>query len=137
MPKYKSHGERELKVLDLSDDFCRDTFKILKDEKIFPKSSRWLGVYEIANLLNDMHTKLLKANNIKVTNAVEWDIRHSLQSEAYADIITIGEKFTFMSAVFEMKIDKLNKWLESKGKLQGYISAWKLSDEKRYKEKIG
>lgn len=119
--------------LKSADDFCFYSIRILKDEDICPKSARWLGADEIIRIIQRIHTQLHRANNIKVTNAEERNRRHALQTDAYALMATLGEKYVFCSRIYGIKTDKLTKWLTNKGEVQAWISSWMKSDEERYK----
>lgn len=132
MPKYKPHEPSEDKFLKGFDDFCIYTIKMLKDEEVCPKSARWLGANEIIDIVQKMHTSVHRANNIKVTYPKEKELRHSLQVNAYSLMTTLGEKFTFCSKVYDIKVNKLSNWLTTKGEIQSWLSSWIRSDEKRY-----
>ena len=134
MPKYKRHEESHEKFLKNADDFCVYTIRMLKDENICPKSARWLGADGIVKITQDLHTNLHRANNIKVTNVPERELRHAAQTNAYSLIATLGEKFRFCSLIYKIDVNKLDKWLIQKGKIQSWISAWIKADEERYKD---
>ena len=134
MPKYKQKIESHEKFLRDADEFCIYTLKMLKDEKICPKSARWLGADEIKHLVQRIHTYLHWANNIKVTNAEEKNQRHLAQTNAYALMRTLGEKFEFCSKIYNIDKNALTRWLNEKGNVQAWISRWMKSDEKNYKD---
>lgn len=135
MQQYHEHHEsEEFKLLRQADGFCLDTFRLIKNTDIFPKNARWLGLYEVTKILNDFHTKVYKANNIAVTSTATKEIRLALIEEAYADIKTLGEKMNFLLRVFEFDVNKLDKWLANKGRMQAIVSAWKNSEISRYKD---
>lgn len=69
--KYQKHEPSHEKFLKNADDFCVYTIRLLKDEKICPKSARWLGAEEIVKITQRFHTEVHRANSIKVTNAEE------------------------------------------------------------------
>lgn len=134
MPKYQEHGERELKVLDLSREFVLTTLRLLKSENIIPKSYRWMGLNKISEMVIDIDINLNKANNIKVTNKLEYESRHHFQTLAYASLTTTGEMLDTYFRIFDMKVKTLNNWLNKKAELQRYITAWRKSDEARYQD---
>ena len=132
MPKYKEYKSSDEKYLKDFDDFCVYTIKILKDPEICPKSARWLGASEIVDITQKLHTSVHHANNVKVTYPKEKELRHTLQTNAWALIQTLGEKFTFCSDIYNISVDKLDKWLGRKGEIQTWLSRWIKSEEKRY-----
>lgn len=130
--KYQAHEDSHEKFLKNADDFCVHTICLLKDERVCPKSARWLGTEEIIRIVQKFHTNLHCANNIKVTNENEKKARHSAQTNAYALIQTLGEKMAFNARVYEIKVNTLSNWLQRKGEVQSWLSKWIKSDEKRY-----
>ena len=134
MQKYKQKANSHEKYLKDVDDFCANTIRMMKRESICPKSARWLGAQEIVNITQKIHTEIHRANNIKVTNRQEKELRHALQINAYSLIQTLGEKFRFNSLIYDIDVDAMTKWLDNKAKTQSWISAWINSDEKRYKD---
>ena len=56
--KYQAHEESHEKFLKNADDFCVYTICLLKDEKVCPKSARWLGAEEIIRIVQRFHTNL-------------------------------------------------------------------------------
>lgn len=133
MPKYQPHDDSHEKFLKNADDFCVYTIKTLKDESLCPKSARWLGADEIVKIVQRLHTELHRANNVKVTNVEERNLRHSAQTDAYSLIATLGEKYKFCSLIYNINVNKLTNWLTEKGKVQSWIAKWMKADEERYK----
>ena len=133
MQKYRPHNKSHEKFLLEADDFIVYTVKMLKNEKVCPKSARWLGADEIVRICQLIHTYLHWSNAIKVTNAKEKEDRHAGQTHAYALMETLGHKFRFCARLYNIDADSLDKWLITKGKIQSWISSWMRSDEERYK----
>lgn len=125
MPKYRKHEKSHNSYLKDADDFCADTINRYKKHNV-----------EIASIAQRLHTELHRANNIKVTNIDEKNMRHAAQTDAYSLIETLGEKIAFCSKLDDNKIDvdKLNKWLTRKGDIQSWISSWITSEQHRYKD---
>ena len=130
--KYQKHESSHEKFLENADDFCVYTIRLLKDEKICPKSARWLWAEEIVKITQRFHTEVHRANSIKVTNAEEKKMRHAAHGSAYSLIATLGEKMTFNARIYEMKVNILSGWLTRKGEVQSWLSGWIRSDENRY-----
>ena len=133
MAQYRKHEDSHEKFLKDADDFCVFTIRMLKSEAICPKSARWLGADEIIRITHRIHTQLHRANNMKVTTREEKNCRHAAQADAYALLVTLGEKFTFCAKLYNVEVDKLSSWLTRKGKVQAWLSSWIRSDENRYK----
>ena len=130
--KYVKHEASDESFLRKADAFCVYTIKILKDEDVCPKSARWLGADELIKIVQRIHTELHRANNIKVTTSEEYKLRRAAQTNAYALVSTLSEKMSFNAQLYNIKTDKLTKWLTHKGKVQAWISSWIRSDDKRY-----
>lgn len=132
MQKYREKKISPEKYLKNADDFCVRTIRMMKNEKICPKSARWLGAQELVNVVQKFHTDLHRANNIKVTNRQEKELRHALLMNAYSLIRTMGEKFVFNAMIYGIDEDALVKWLDNKAEIQAWISTKIRAEEKRY-----
>lgn len=132
--KYNEHVKSHEKYLKNVDDFLRDTIKLLKSEKICPKSARWLGAKEIVYIAQRIHTETHYANNIRVENAKEKQDRKAAQERAVALMKTLGEKFEFCSGIWDIDTDRLEAWLDKKGEIQSWISGWQRKEESRFED---
>ena len=133
--KYKPHDISHEKYLKNVDDFLEiDTIKVLTSEKICPKSARWLGADEIIRIAQRIHTEVHFANEIEVKNIREKIDRHAAQTRAIALMKTLGEKFEFCSAIWDMDVNKLEGWLKKKGQIQSWITSWQRNEERRYQD---
>ena len=132
--KYKPHEISHEKYLKNVDDFLKNTIKLLKNEKVCPKSSRWLGADEIKTIAQRIHTEVHYANSIEVKTAREKMDRSAAQTRAIALMKTLGEKFEFDSGLWDMDVNKLEGWLIEKGKIQAWITSWRKNEERRYKD---
>ena len=138
-PHFGRHNKktpRAMKLLDDAWDFCKETTRLLKNEKIISKNSRWLGAYDIQNLNQEFLSSIFTANNIKVVYYTEFLERRRYQQRARSILITIVQKFDFLMDIHNYDYDKLDKWIDKAEHLVTMIDAWMKSDVTRYKDAI-
>ena len=66
--------EGQLKVITLGDELTVYTLRMLCNENIFPKKSRWLLAGKIADLMNEFHQNLHVGNDIFVATDIRVGI---------------------------------------------------------------
>ena len=76
--------EGQLKVITLGDELTVYTLRMLCNENIFPKKSRWLLAGKIADLMNEFHQNLHVGNDIFVATEEDAHERHLRQTRAYS-----------------------------------------------------
>lgn len=134
MPKRKPG---KLKVETLCVEVCRNTRKLLTDEQIFPKRSRWLGAKDIAETANKMLMCVLEANDVRVKTAEDARERHRLQTLALAYFGAVEKRMTFEAFYWEKNPNLFSLWAQNMNDLGEHIAKWKSKDESRYAELLG
>ena len=121
-----------MKLLDEARDYYVYTMRLLKQ---IPKSDRWLGAYDIRNLMGQFSYDIKMANNTEVTNREEYEKRHAYQTDALAVMKTVPQMMDeMMDVIHGMNYDGLDNWITAAEAIKGRLKAWQKSDEERYKE---
>ena len=104
----------------------------LCSEQVFPKRSRWLFSGKIADLMNDYHTAIHKANEIKVVTQQERDLRHYYQTMAYSNLMALDVKINLAQRALDIEPEKLHHYATLCNDCRTLLIAWMNSDNKRY-----
>ena len=104
----------------------------LCNEQVFPKRSRWLFGGKIADLMNDYHTAVHKANEIKVATQQERDLRHYYQTMAYSNLMALDAKINLAQRALDIEPEKLHHYATLCNACRTMLLAWMNSDTKRY-----
>ena len=130
-PTEKTKVERE------TDALAKETLRVICREKVIPKRMRWLIGQKIADLVNDFHTFVFVANEIKVKSHDEFVQRHKYQTLAVAFLKATDVKMTLALDVLELNADYLERWAGQYNDTLRIIQGWMNKDEKRYAIKFG
>lgn len=130
-PTLKTRVERE------TDNITRETLKAICRENVIPKRMRWLIGQKIADLINDFHTAVNVANEIKVSSHAEFVERHKYQTLAIAYLKAADVKMTLALDVLDLNADYLDRWAGQYNCTLKQIQGWLNSDTKRYSTKYG
>ena len=130
-PNQKTRVERE------TDNITRETLRAICRENVIPKRMRWVVGEKIADLINDFHTSVSVANEIKVKSHAEFVERHKFQTLAVAFLKATDTKMTLALDVLELNADYLEVWAGQYNETLTQIQGWTNKDEKRYAEKYG
>ena len=130
-PTEKTKVERE------TDALTKETLRAICREKVIPKRMRWLLGQKIADLINDFHTFVFVANEIKVKSHEEFVERHKYQTLAIAFLKATDVKMTLALDVLELNADYLERWAGQYNDTLRIIQGWTNKDEKRYAERFG
>jgi len=127
----------KLKVETLAVEVCRQTRKLLTDEKLFPKRSHWLGVRDIADASMKMLDCIFAANDVRVKTAEDARERHRLQTLALAYFGTLEKRMTFEAFYWENDPNLYELWARTMNELGETLSKWKYRDDQRYAALLG
>lgn len=130
-PSEKTRVERE------TDNITRETLKAICREKVIPKRMRWIIGQNIADLINNFHTAVNVANEIKVESHEEFVKRHMYQTMAIAFLKATDVKMTLALDVMELNADYFSEWADQYLETLKQIQGWKAKDKKRYSKKYG
>ena len=120
-----------------------DTFRLISDENIFPKKSRWLMSHEMSKIINRVHTIVMFANGIDVDSALDAErpllylIRTASLAIALAWMKALDAKMSLSLDVMNTNGNKYEVWGRQYLKTRHYIQDWRRADIKRYTEKYG
>lgn len=127
----KTRVERE------TDNITRETLRAITREKVIPKRMWKVIGQKIADLINDFHTSVNVANEIKVKSHAEFVERHRIQTLAIAYLKTTDVKMTLAMDALELNANYLEVWAGQYNETLKQIQGWINSDERRYSEKFG
>ena len=129
----------KLEVLKLATNLCTYTMQLCRNEKIFPKSQRWLLTQRIMNEALDGMTCIRRANATSVgdgqTAADNFRYRHSQQVEAHAHY---GALYSLADLAYSMGYidsDRAEHWAEMISDTDEKLKAWTRSNQNDYLSK--
>lgn len=124
----------KMKLITVSNSLVKRTVQILSREDTFPKRSRWLMGQKIADVAQDYHTQLNKANEINCSKVPElYKDRRRMQYLAYASLMTLDAKMSMAIDCFNINEDRFDAWADDLVDARNLLLAWIRADEKRYK----
>lgn len=135
--RYKIEPTQKTRVEKATDEIAKRTLDVLSKEDVFPKRSRWLMAYKIADLINDFHGAVMTANEIEVRSHAEFVERHKHQTLAIAFLKAADARMTLAMDVMTVNADKLEFWAGQYNDTLRQLQGWRNKDEKRYAEKYG
>lgn len=130
-PNQKTRVERE------TDRITAETLRAICREKVIPKRMWRVVGQKIADLINDFHTSVNVANEIKVKSHAEFVERHKRQTLAVAYLKATDVKMTLAMDVLDLNADYLDTWAGQYNETLKQIQGWMNKDEKRYAERFG
>lgn len=122
---------------------AEDTFRLISDEGIFPKKSRWLMSHEMSKIVNRIHTTAMFANGIDVDNAMDAErpllylIRVTSLAITLAWMKALDAKMSLSLDVMQTNANKYAVWGRQYNKTRHYIQDWRRADIRRYTDKYG
>lgn len=125
-------SESAIKVITQGDKIVEYTLRMLCNESIFPKKSRWLMSGKIADLMNEFHQNLHIANDIYVATSEDARERHLRQTRAYAALYTSASVMRMAQTVLQFSVDKLDCWAGLCVEEIKLLKAWQKNDDRRY-----
>lgn len=129
-------GERtegQLQVLDKMRVLAAHTFTKCKQEKIFPKSSRWMLAKPIMDECLGALTAIRRANAVFVgTDPVSWRYRRSQQIEAHSHIDALMTLLDLAYNTFHIDPKQMSYWIQLTLETDDKLKAWMKSDKERY-----
>ena len=132
-------GKRDqgrLKVLDRSYELCKYTLSIVRNEKVFPKSYRWLLSQKIVDEAVDALGCIKRANATKVQCTSDYEYRHNQQVRAYAHLEALLTLVDLAFNVLNISADRVEYWTGLVLETEKCLTNWGRSDKQRYSEYI-
>jgi hypothetical protein len=124
--------ESPMKVIALGDEIVAYTLRLLFNENVFPKKSRWLMSGKIADLMNEFHKDLHKANDTYVVTPEDAKERHVLQTRAYATLNASASVMRMAQLVLQFDVNRLEHWAGMCVEELRLLKAWQRNDDRRY-----
>lgn len=132
--KKSQRGEGHLRVVILANDLTAYTLRLLCNEELFSKRSRWLLAGKLADTINDFHTAVHTANELRVTTAAEAADRHRLQTRSLAYLYAAEAKMELAADVLQLDVDRLDHWSGMVNDEIKLLTGWMSKDAKRYSD---
>ena len=127
-------NEGNLQVLNLSLNLAVYTLQICHNEKVFPKSQRWIMTQRIVNECLDAVTCIRRANAVLVQDEQGRAYRHAQQIEAHSHIGALLSLIDLAHRVFGIELRRVEHWTRVAVETDDKLKAWMKSDKERYKE---
>ena len=127
-------GEGKLQVLNKARELKKYSLTIVKSEKNFPKSTRWLYAYPIVNEIREACICIRHANSGYVTNAEEYNYRRMEQVKAHAHLDALLDLIDDAYDAGYISGDKVEFWTGLILKTDDLLKAWIKSDKEKYKD---
>lgn len=81
-------GEGKLQALNKARELKKYTLGLIKSEKHFPKSTRWIYASPIVNEIREPCVCIRHANSVFVTNDEEYTYRRMEQVKAHESLVS-------------------------------------------------
>lgn len=132
-------GDRQkgkLEVLNKARVLKRYTLALLKNEKYFPKSVRWLYAIPIQNEMRGASICIKRANatyiSDSITRDIEFKYRAGQQIEAYAHLEALLDLVEDIYLAKYISGRQAEHWTELIVETEQLLKAWEKSDKERY-----
>lgn len=129
----------KLEVLRLANELATYTLTICKNEKLFPKSQRWLLTQKIANEAVDTLACIRRANATLVSGPEAEDrfrYRHGQQTEAHAHL---GAMYALADLAYSLNSqigpDRMEHWTSLISDTDEKLKAWQTANTNDYLDK--
>ena len=120
-------GEGKLQVLNKARELKKYSLTIVKSEKNFPKSTRWLYASPIVNEVREACICIRHANSVYVTTEDEYNYRRMEQVKAHAHLDALldliddaydagyisGKQVEYWTGLILNTDDLLKSWIKS------------------------
>ena len=128
----------KLEVLNLAMKLCTHTLTLCKNEKLFPKSSRWLLTSKIANEAVEALSCIRRANATLV-DGIHAEERHKYRSEQQTEAHAhLGALYALVDVAYNMNSgidgDRVAYWTSLIKDTDDKLKAWIRSDDNRYSQ---
>ena len=125
-------GEGKLQVLNKARELKKYSLARLKNEKTYPKSTRWLYAVSIAAEVFDASICLKRANATYVTCKEEYEYRHMEQVKAHAHLDALLDLIDDAYNAGYVSGDQVEYWTGLILRTDDLLKAWIGSDKQKY-----
>lgn len=139
-------GKREqgkLQVLELAMTLSAYTLNICKNEKVFPKSYRWLLTQKIVNETIEAQNCIRRANAIRLPQEntefgrKSYEYRLTQQNAAYAHYEALLGMIDLAFNALSISSDRVEYWTGCVVEVEDKLRAWAKADKKRVSKVFG
>jgi len=130
-------GKRQqgrLVVLNHAYELCKYTLSVLKNEKVFPKSYRWLLNQKIADECVNALSCIRRANAVNVKSKQNYEYRHNQQMKAYAHLEALLGLIDVAFNVLAIDADRVEYWTGLILETEKCLANWARSDKRRFED---
>lgn len=129
-----ARGDGEFKVITQCNEICRAVVELLNKESLFPKKTRWMFAGKIADLMNEFHTAVCTANEIRPKTAAEAADRHRFNTLALAKLKALDSKLNLARDIYAVNPGEFRRFAKLANEEYRILNGLMASDEKRFAE---
>ncbi len=126
-------GEGKLQVLNKARELKQYSLNLLKNDKHFPKSTRWLYSAPIATEVREACICIRHANSVYVTNTDEYNYRRMEQVKAHAHLDALLDLIDDAYNANYISGNQVEFWTGLILSTDELLKAWIKSDKEKYK----
>ena len=127
-------GEGKLQVLNKARELKKYSLTIVKSEKNFPKSTRWLYASPIVNEVREACICIRHANSVYVTTEDEYNYRRMEQVKAHAHLDALLDLIDDAYDAGYISGKQVEYWTGLILHTDDLLKAWIKSDKDKYKD---
>lgn len=127
-------GEGKLQVLNKARELKAYTLNLVKNDKNFPKSTRWIYAQPIVNEIREASAHITHANAVYVTNAEEYEYRRLEQVKAYASLEELLELADDAYCAHYVTGRQVEYWTGLILQTEKLLKAWMKSDKEKHEK---
>ncbi len=128
-------GEGKLQVLNKARELKKYSLTIVKSEKNFPKSTRWLYASPITEEIRQACICIRHANSVYVSNEDEYRYRRMEQVKAHAHLDALLDLIDDAYDAGYISGGQVEYWTGLILKTDDLLKAWIKSDKEKYTER--
>lgn len=129
-------AEGKLQVLNKARELKKYSLTIVKNDKHFPKSTRWLYAYPIVNEVRAACTCIRHANSVYVTNDEDYKYRRLEQVKAHASLDALLDLITDAYDANYITGNQVEHWTGLILQTDDLLKAWAKADKEKYQNKF-
>jgi len=131
--RQNERGEGNLQVLNACRNLAVYTVNVCKQEKVFPKSQRWIMSKPIVDECLQLYSCIKRANAVLVHTSDEFAYRHMQQVEAHSHLEALLTLIDLAYGVFGIDSQKVSYWTGLALETDKLLKGWTKSDTTRYR----
>lgn len=131
--KKGDRGEGKLQVLNKARELKKYSLTIVKSEKNFPKSTRWIYASPIVTEVREACICIRHANSVFVTNNDEYNYRRMEQVKAHAHLDALLDLIEDSYEAGYISGKQVEYWTGLILQTDDLLKAWIKSDKEKYK----